>query len=134
MILKDSKAKGSDAERELVRLFWKNGWAAIRVAGSGSSSFPSPDVLASSSAKGRALAIECKSTGNTSKTISKEQLADLKEFARLFGAEPWAGIRFGANKWRFVSLAELEEKKKQTISHDFGDKNGLSFEELVGNF
>ena len=45
------KAKGSNAERQLVAKFWSKGFASIRVAGSGSSRFPCPDVLASNGKK-----------------------------------------------------------------------------------
>ena len=41
------KHKGSNAERELVAMFWETGkWSALRIAGSGRMNFPSPDVLA----------------------------------------------------------------------------------------
>jgi Holliday junction resolvase len=62
------KAKGSNAERELVHMFWDKGWAAIRVAGSGSSQYPSPDVLAGNNL--RKLAVECKASGELNKYIT----------------------------------------------------------------
>lgn len=40
------KQKGTIAERELIHLFWKNNIPAVRVAGSGSMRYPSPDILA----------------------------------------------------------------------------------------
>ena len=40
------KAKGTKGERELVKFFNNSGWACIRIAGSGSSRYPSPDILA----------------------------------------------------------------------------------------
>ena len=52
------KKKGINAERELIHMFWAEKWAAIRVAGSGSSKYPSPDILAGNNL--RKLAIECK--------------------------------------------------------------------------
>ena len=43
------KSKGINAERELIRLFEDtNKWSACRVAGSGSSRYPSPDIIAAS--------------------------------------------------------------------------------------
>ena len=50
------KSKGINAERSLIHKFWAHNWAAIRVAGSGSSKYPSPDVLAGNNL--RKLAIE----------------------------------------------------------------------------
>ena len=55
-----SKRKGTNAERDLIKLFWSVGWAAVRVAGSGSMQFPSPDLLVGN--KIRRLAIEVKTT------------------------------------------------------------------------
>ena len=52
------KAKGINAERELVHLFHKFGWSAVRIAGSGSSKYPCPDVLAGNGF--RRIAIEAK--------------------------------------------------------------------------
>ena len=40
------KSKGSKAERELISMFWKKGFAAMRAAGSGSTHHPSPDIVA----------------------------------------------------------------------------------------
>ncbi|MBW2967284.1 Holliday junction resolvase, partial [Candidatus Woesearchaeota archaeon] len=34
------KAKGLSAERELIHMFWKNGWSALRVAASGAIKYP----------------------------------------------------------------------------------------------
>ncbi len=40
------KSKGSRFERDLIAELWKAGLAAIRVAGSGVSTFPCPDIVA----------------------------------------------------------------------------------------
>jgi len=54
------KSKGMNAERELIHLFWKSGWAPLRVAGSGVARTPCPDVIAGNGI--RRLAIEAKSS------------------------------------------------------------------------
>jgi Holliday junction resolvase len=124
------KKKGTNAERELVHMFWKKGWAAVRVAGSGSSHYPSPDVLAGNNL--RRLAIECKAVGAGSKYIPIEQIEDLITFSRLFGAEPWVGLRFNREEWLFVGIEDL---KKTDSSYAFNLKTskrkGLLFEELI---
>jgi len=127
-----SKRKGSNAERELVRMFWATGeWAASRVAGSGSSRFPSPDLLAGNGK--RKLAIECKSTMDEKKYIAKEQVEALRLFAKRFGAEAWIGLRCDATQWFFISLDELEEKEKEfMVSVEIGKNKGLTFNELIG--
>ena len=127
------KRKGTNAERELVHMFWNNSWAAIRVAGSGSSQFPSPDVLASNAI--RRLAIECKSTKDDTKYISNEGINQLKEFSVKFGAEAWIGVRFDVHKWFFLNLEDLDQKKESyAISLELARQKGLSFDELVGKF
>jgi len=64
------KRKGSRFERELLNLFWESGFAAIRVAGSGSSSNPSPDLVAGNGKK--FYAVEVKMRKNLPLYISGE--------------------------------------------------------------
>ena len=127
------KAKGTNAERELIHLFWGKDWAAIRVAGSGSSSYPSPDILASNAA--RILAIECKSSGELSRHLQKAQVEDLLKFAKMFGAEPWIGARFNDMKWAFFSIDDLNSSEKGfSVSVKMVKEKGLTFEQLLGGF
>ncbi len=129
----NAKAKGSNAERELISLFWGSGWACIRVAGSGSASYPCPDVLASNAR--RVLAVECKSSGELNRHLPMQQVEDLITFARMFGAEPWIGARFNDMKWAFFSPDDL--KKTGTgfsVSVKMVKEKGLTFEQLTGVF
>ena len=103
------KRKGSNAERELVAMFAGIGWAAIRVAGSGSSKFPSPDVLVSNGSK--VIAIESKSSKSKYQYFNPLQLQQLDTFARTFNAEPWLAVKF-SNNWKFFKPSDLAEKKK----------------------
>ncbi len=129
----NAKAKGSNAERELIKLFWSNKWAAIRVAGSGSASYPCPDLLASNAS--RVLAVECKSSGELSRHLQKEQVEDLVKFAKLFGAEPWIGARFNDMKWAFFSPDDLKKTGSGfSVSVRMIREKGLSFEQLIGVF
>ncbi len=125
-----SKTKGTKAERELIHLFWGKGWAAVRVAGSGSSRFPSPDLLAGKGV--RKLAIECKAVGGTSRYISIEQIEELKKFSEIFGAEAWVGLRFDREDWLFIMPSELEKKECSFgINIEQARRNGILFEELL---
>ena len=127
------KAKGANAERELVHLFWKAGWAALRVAGSGSSHYPSPDLLASNAT--RVLAIECKSSGELSRHLQKGQVNDLMAFAKGFGAEPWIGARFNDMEWAFFSPDDLKKTGAGfSVSVRMVRQKGLTFEQLIGVF
>ncbi len=125
------KTKGIKAERELIHLFNNNNWACIRAAGSGSSTYPSPDVLAGNVK--RKLAIECKSSKEKKKYLTKDEVEQLKLFSSLFGAEPWIGIRFHNEQWYFLSIEDIEENNKKCylISLDLAKKKGLLFNELI---
>ena len=124
------KSKGINAERELISLFWNKGWASIRVAGSGSMKYPSADILASN--RLRKLAIECKSSKNKSKYLTKKEVEDLKTFAELFGAEPWIAVRFDRTDWLFVSINDLKDTGQNLlISLEMAKKKGLLFEEII---
>ena len=124
------KRKGIDAERALVRSFWEHGWAAIRVAGSGSSQYPSPDLLVGR--YGRRFAIESKVTAATRKYISHQDIRHLQYFANTFGAEVWLAVKFKSKPWRFFSLEDIDNTAKSVvISVDMCGYKGLSFEELI---
>ena len=124
------KAKGTNAERELVHMMWAKGWSAARIAGSGSSKYPSPDVVAGNSA--RRLAIECKTCRENTKYLTKKEVDELKEFAHNFGAEPWIGVRFGKD-WYFVSPDDAKHTEKGVVvSVELVKNKGLIIDELLG--
>lgn len=127
------KSKGINAERDLLHKFWGVGsWCAVRVAGSGSMRYPSADILASN--RLRKLAIECKTSIEQTKYIPKEDVGQLKEFAEIFGAEPWIAVKFNGQDWFFVSLEDMEETNKNfSINLDVVKNKGLLFEEMVKN-
>lgn len=128
------KSVGINAERELIHLFWAtNEWSAIRVAGSGSSHYPSCDIIASNAV--RKLAIEAKVTKDKSKYFSKEEIEQLKIFSEKFGAEPWIGVKFKNISWFFVSLEDLEiAGKNYVISVKLAKNKGLLFNQLINRF
>ncbi len=127
------KSVGINAERELIHLFWSSGWSAIRVAGSGSSHYHSPDVIASNIT--RKLAIEAKVTKDKGKYFSKEEIEQLKIFSDKFGAEPRIGVKFKNLNWFFVSLEDLElVGKNYVISIELAKNKGLLFNQLINNF
>ncbi|MFC1741214.1 Holliday junction resolvase Hjc [Nanoarchaeota archaeon] len=124
------KSKGIGAERELIHLFWNNGWSACRVAGSGSTKYPAPDVIAGNNV--RKVAIECKATRDIRQHFSRKEIEELKEFSGLFGAEPWVGVRFDRLKWYFVTMDDLNENEGgYSISLQNAKLKGFLFEELI---
>ena len=124
------KSKGTQGERDLVHRFWKQGWAAMRAAGSGSTQFPSPDLIVGHN--GRRLVIEAKVTSSDKKYFPEDEIIQLDYFAKTFGAEPWLAIKFTRQKWCFVSPEDLSETKTQFVfSKSDTSLKGISFEELV---
>ena len=98
------KAKGSKGERELVKFFNENGFSCIRAAGSGSSLYPPPDLLAGNAI--RRLAIECKVTKEKKKYFQAQEIEQLNVFSKNFGAEAWIAIKFPNNDWFFLLLED----------------------------
>jgi holliday junction resolvase Hjr len=124
------KAKGSKGERELVKFFNDNNWCAIRAAGSGSSRFPSPDVLAGNAI--RRVAIECKVTKDSNKYFLKSEIEQLRFFSRQFGCESWVSVKFPKEPWYFLMLEDLEEKGASfAISVNIAKRRGLTPEEFI---
>ncbi len=108
-----AKTKGTGAERELVHLLWQQNWAASRVAGSGSIKYPVPDILAAKDK--RFLAIECKVTKSDSQYLTKEEIADLRTYAALTGAEPYVAVRFAREDWRLLRPEDLDVTPTQFV-------------------
>jgi Holliday junction resolvase len=125
------KNKGTNAERDLVHRFWSTGsWAAHRIAGSGSSKYPSPDIIASNNL--RRLAIECKSSKKNSVYIPNGEISALQDFAHMFGAEPWVAVRFSRQEWFFISLDDMNATAgNHSVSLQLARQKGLLFEELA---
>ncbi len=126
-----NKSKGTNAERALVHKFWSTGeWVCHRIAGSGSSKYPSPDLIASN--KIRRLSIECKTTRTGYVYIPKEEIFALREFSQMFGAEPWVALKFLSEEWLFLNIDDLNETGKSfKADKKLAKSKGLLFEELV---
>lgn len=124
------KAKGTNGERELVKLFNESGWGCIRIAGSGSSRYPSPDILAGNAI--RRLAIECKVTKDQKKYLLAEEIEQLSTFSQKFGAESWIAVRFPGERWYFLMLEDLEKTENHfAVSLEMAKLKGLTAEELI---
>ena len=127
----NKKAKGTNGERELVRLFNEAGWGCIRIAGSGSSRYPSPDILAGNAI--RRVAVECKVTAGQKKYLTADEIEQLKVFSQKFGAEAWIGVRFQGEQWYFLMLEDLQNTESNwVVSLEMAKLKGLTMGELVG--
>ena len=126
----NKKSKGTAAERELIHMFWKEKWAAIRVAGSGSQRYPAPDLLAGNNI--RKLAIEAKTTKAKQQYFSTKEITELKEFATKFGAEPWVAIKFSKIEWQFLTIEDLDTTEQNyVVTIPTAKRRGIKFYDLV---
>lgn len=129
-----SKVKGSRAERELFHMLWNNSWSVVRVAGSGSTTRPAPDLLAGNGLK--SVAIECKSTKEDKKYFEKKEVEELLEFSEKFGSEAWVAIRFDNKGWWFIEALKLKNSKGKNFYMDLNGmkRDGLVFDEFIGKY
>lgn len=98
--------KGAKHERELLEMFWKEGFAVVRSAGSGKTRHPNPDLVVSNGKK--FYAIECKSSKMEVIVIPGWQVEELEKFSMIFGAEAVLAIRFNHLHWRFLKPEQMQ--------------------------
>jgi Holliday junction resolvase len=128
-----SKSKGTRYERELFHLINKSGWQPIRIAGSGSTTITSTDLVVGNKKKKRHLAIECKSIKGKNKHLPSYEIKQLLDFSNKFGAEPWLAIRFNQLGWYFLNPKRLKKSKKGNfnISVELAKSKGIKLKELL---
>ena len=124
-------AKGAKAERELIEMFWNNGYAAMRAAGSGISRLPSVDVIAGNGKK--TFAVECKAIKSGYVYLEKEEIVKLLTFSQKFGAMPYVAVRFAKDDWSFLHAGKIQTTGtgKFKITRKIAEESGKSFEKLV---
>lgn len=130
--VKNKKAKGTAAENELIHRFWDtNEWVCIRVAGSGSTQYPAPDLLASRGDK--KIVMEVKVVNGVKKYFTGQEIRDLNFFSEKFGAEAWVGVKFESNQWYFIPTSELDQTKSENYVIDLitMKRQGFQFEEMI---
>ena len=125
-----NKNKGSNAERELLHMFWAKEWACIRSAGSGSMKYPGPDLLVGN--LHRRMSIECKITSSEKIYLNEHDVSQLRDFSKIFDARPWFAVKFSKKPWLFVAIEDLNKTPTgHVIDVKMAELRGLSFEELI---
>ncbi len=139
MSIHGSKARrlGFQRERELVRLFWKKGFACMRAPASGAKVKRTvyPDVVALKN--GFTLIFEVKTREKRGTIyIEKEKIEKLLEFARRVKSKAYAfiAVKFlDGSGWRFIPVELLEETRggRFKVTEEAYNK-GLTLKELCG--
>ncbi|PIU75606.1 Holliday junction resolvase [Candidatus Pacearchaeota archaeon CG06_land_8_20_14_3_00_35_12] len=125
-----NKEKGSAAERELLHMLWREGFACVRVAGSGSTTELSCDLIAGK--KTRKYAIECKTCKESKRYLNSEQIQELLKFSEILGLSPIVAVKFNHKGWWFIEPEKLENTGKGlAISAEDISEKGISFENFV---
>ncbi|RLG75715.1 MAG: Holliday junction resolvase [Thermoprotei archaeon] len=134
MFMGSKRRLGFSRERELVRLFWKKGFACIRGPASGAKTrrIIYPDLIALKN--GAIFIIEVKTRESKEPIyIDREKIIRLKEFARRAKGLPLIAIKFiGQTRWRFLHVNDLIETPKGNFKVDLEvlAKKGLTIEAL----
>ncbi len=122
--------KGAEAERELIHRLFDAGFAVVRVAGSGKSSLPAPDILALSPQK--KFAIEVKAWASDQLSISKPQMLELADWCHRAGVTPLVAWKVPRN-WFFLRPEDLHETGKAfAINRHDAEHASTPFDVLVG--
>lgn len=125
--------KGSREERQLVQMLWEADCAAMRApASGGATKKPLPDVIAGN---GKVyLAIEVKSSSMERIYINSQKIDGLREFSDLFGAQAYVGAKFKREKWRFISVDDLEKTKRENykLDKELAFQKGIELDEMIG--
>ncbi len=106
-------AKGANFERKVVSDFWAHGWAAMRAAGSGTVSFPVPDVIGVKDR--RLIVVECKTTSKDRLSL-KKNITELKKFLDICKGEAYIAIKFYKKEPRFYDLEKILTQGNYTIT------------------
>ena len=122
------KRNASNYERDLLRRLWDLGFVAFRIAGSGSSSYPSADVIAVKS--GKVYVFEVKTTRSNRVYINQSQLWELEKILSE-GIDVFVAVRFigSLREWRLLKLQDVLEHGK--VSIELAKEKGMRIEELA---
>lgn len=129
--------RGIDAERNLVNILWKKGFAVMRAPASGSATKrPLPDMIAGSKKRSLQLVIEVKTTKSETLYIENDSVHQLVEFAQTFGCEPFIAIKFKGHgkSWLFLRPTQLKTTRGQNYKITLKDAlaTGIDLKTLIG--
>ncbi len=102
--------KGANAERELLRKVYESGFGCVRIAGSGATILPSPDIVALSPKK--KISFECKAWNSNYLNISIQQMEELIYWGEISGTEVFVAWKIPNKGWFFLKPEHFSKKTK----------------------
>ena len=123
--------KGANAERELIRMLWGDGFVVVRAAGSGVTQLPSPDIVAAR--KGRIIGFESKAWNSKHLSLSREQFESSRDWCRTAGGEFVIAWKIPKKGWLFLQPSHFARTEKNyTISLKKALRKSVNLERLLG--
>jgi len=120
----NAKSKGTHYERRLVKVFWDAGFGVIRAPTSGgATSRALPDIVAGNG--------EVKMRRELPIHIREEQVEEIKEFSKRFGAKAFVAVKLPYKDWIFIPLELLSKNGKNYIVGEEEYLKGLKLEDLL---
>ena len=123
--------KGANAERELLRIIYNNGFGCVRIAGSGATILPSPDIVALSPNK--KISFECKAWNSNYLNVSIEQMTELIKWGEISGTEVFVAWKIPQKGWFFLKPEHFNKKAKSyAISKKQAFKSSQNLSVILG--
>jgi len=123
--------KGANAERELMKILYANGFSVLRSSGSGVNQLPAPDVIALK--EGTILLFECKAWKGNYIYIELQKMMQLDDFAQRSHGNVIAAWKLPHKGWLFIPRNQLKKTRKHfTISKNKALKHAVKLSVLSG--
>ena len=125
-------AKGANAERELIQQLYSLGFSVARMAGSGKTSLPSPDIIALN--KYKKLAFECKAWNGNYLSIPAQQMRELISWGKKAEVEMFVAWKMPNHGWFFLKPEHFNSSEKHfSISKQKALKKAISLNVVLGS-
>lgn len=125
-----SKTKGTYYERQLVKAFWDAGFGVIRAPTSGGATARAlPDIIAGNGEV--YYAIEVKMRRKLPVYITVEQVDEIKEFSRRFGAKAFIAVKLPYKEWELIPIENLSRNGKNYKVGEEEYLKGIGLENLL---
>lgn len=123
--------KGANAERELIHVFFEHGFSVVRVAGSGKTALPAPDIVALKD--GKILCFECKAWDKNYLNISSQQMDEVVGWSDRAGAILHIAWKLSHKGWIFFQPNQMKKTGKgYSMSKENALKHGLNLNVITG--
>lgn len=123
--------KGANAERELIKTLYSQGFSVVRAAGSGVTPLPSPDIVALS--KEKKIAFECKAWNSAYLNLPSGQILSTVDWCKIAGIDFYVAWKIPNKGWLFLLPEHFSKGEKyHSISLKKAKIKALNMEKILG--